>query len=518
MTLDLSRRDLLKSAAGLALPLMAPSFLASPVMAQAPIVAMPGDGHKLFTLGVASGDPWPDNVVLWTRLAPDPINGGGMGREPVEVTWEVATDERMQTVVRKGTATAQAEYAHSLHVEVGGLEPGRWYWYRFRTAVEDSRVGRTRTAPAPHATVDRLRFVATSCQDYSHGFYTGHQHMIEEDLDLVVFLGDYIYEGLPYPGGPRSHNPQDTFTIEEWRNRHALYKTDPHLQACHAAFPWVVTWDDHEVDNDYAGQLPGWEMDPKIFIGRRIAAYRAYYEHMPLRRQSIPQGVDMLLYRQVAFGGLIDFNVLDTRQYRDIHACQTVRGPECAEHRSPSRSIMGMAQESWLFEQLRQNRARWNVIAQQVPMMKRALGNERGSMDKWDGYIASRDRLMDALIKYRVSNPIVLAGDIHQAVTADLLADFNDPGSRILGSEFVMTSLASGGDGQRSPIDRQMVMAANPHVKWGLGGRGYTRFDVTPHALRADYRSIEYISRPGAPIRTAQSFVVEDRRPGLQMA
>jgi alkaline phosphatase D len=282
-----------------------------------------------FSLGVASGDPLPDGVVLWTRLAPDPLNGGGMPPAAVPVGWQVASDDQMRTVVRSGTALATPDLAHSVHVDVRGLEPGRRYWYGFTAGDAESPIGRTRTAPAPDAPLNRLRFAYASCQNWEQGYYTAYRHLAAEDLDLVVHLGDYIYESTA-PDRPRSHNGPRPTTLEEYRARHALYKTDPDLRAAHAAFPWVVTWDDHEVVNDYAGEIDPRNSPPERFRARRAAAYQAYWEHLPLRPSSMPNGPGMQLYRRLTFGNLAEFSVLDTRQYRTDQPCGVGPQPRCA--------------------------------------------------------------------------------------------------------------------------------------------------------------------------------------------
>lgn len=283
-----------------------------------------------FSLGVASGDPLPDSVVLWTRLAPDPLRGGGMPEEDVQVEWVVAQDERLTRVVKRGTALAPAALAHSVHLEVSGLEPDRWYWYQFRVAGEASPVGRTRTAPPLEADPRLLRFAFASCQHYEQGFYTAYRHLANEDLDLVFHLGDYIYENSGVREQVRFHTYTELATLQDYRNRLALYKTDPDLQAAHAAFPWVVTWDDHEVDNDYAGKISENNDPEAAFLQRRAAAYQAYYEHLPLRRSSMPRGPDAEIYRSLPFGRLARFYILDTRQYRTDQPC----GPERVGHRA----------------------------------------------------------------------------------------------------------------------------------------------------------------------------------------
>lgn len=511
----LTRRSVLTSAAKLSPLVLSPALVAcgTPPM---PAPGQGGDGRRLFTLGVASGEPLPDGIVLWTRLARQPLQGGGMGQAPVEVAWELAEDDRMQRIVRKGTATARAESAHSVHVEVDGLAPDRWYWYRFHTPDEDSRIGRTRTAPAPDVLPDRLRFAVASCQHYEHGYYTAHRHMAEDDLDLVVWLGDYIYEGRSDPANTRPHGMGSARSLADYRNRYGLYKSDPDLQASHAARPWIVTWDDHEVQNDYAGGGQG--PDDARFRARQAAGYQAFYEHMPLRRGAIPAAHTMQLYRGLRFGRLADFNILDTRQYRDPQACDNGRRLDCAEALDPARTILGPTQESWLFERFKRNAARWTVVAQQVPVVERRVRETGVHMDKWDGYVGARDRLFEALGAHRPSNPVVLTGDVHEAWVGDLKADFKDPKSRTLGVEFICTSIASDGNGSIGSDTRRKVMAAGPHLKYVNGKRGYTRCEVTADLWRADLRTVDHVSRPGASIQTAATYVVENGRPGSQKA
>jgi alkaline phosphatase D len=254
------------------------------------LVANPRFSSDPFRLGIASGDPRADGFVLWTRLAPDPVHGGGMGADPVKVTWELADNQNMSNVVRKGDAVASPELGHSVHVELQGLQPDRPYWYRFRAGDAESPVGRTRTTPADNANPDKLRFAFVSCQDY-HYHYTAWKHMAaEDDLHMVFHLGDYIYEGGPRQNTPRQHNGPEIYTLDDYRNRLALYKTDEHLRRMHAQCPFVVTWDDHEVDNNYAGPMDQDGTRPEEFLKRRAVAYQAYYEHMPLRAFSRPVG------------------------------------------------------------------------------------------------------------------------------------------------------------------------------------------------------------------------------------
>ncbi len=485
-----------------------------------------------FTLGVASGDPHSDGVVLWTRLAPKPLEGGGMPDRKVPVRWEVARDERFRQVVRRGNAVARPDFAHSVHVEVDGLRP-RWeYFYRFKAGSEISPVGRTKTAPSRHSSPRRLAFAFVSCQHYEQGFYTAYRHLAEEELDLVLHLGDYIYEGGPSqsPNALRRHEGPEPTGLEAYRNRQALYRTDRDLQAAHAAFPFAVTWDDHEVENNYADGFPQDEAarpddqeTPEFFLPRRAAAYRAYYEHMPLRRRSIPRGPNMRLYRRLTYGDMAQFSVLDTRQYRDNQVCDPENEPgaevPCAESRDPDRSLPGFQQEGWLKDNLRRSRSRWNVIAQQVFMAQRDFDPEAGerlSMDAWDGYVASRDRLLSFVERRRIRNPVVLTGDVHSNWVNDLKSDFDDESSRTVGSELVGTSISTGGDGMDTRPDTAQILAENPHIKFFNGQRGYVRCRLSRRRWVSDFRVLPFVTRPGAPISTRARFVIENGRPGAQ--
>jgi alkaline phosphatase D len=486
-----------------------------------------------FSLGVASGDPRPDGVVLWTRLAPDPLaedGRGGMPQETVPVQWEVATDQDFRQIVLGRTELATPELAHTVHAEVTGLQPAREYFYRFRAGLEVSPVGRTRTAPAAGASVSRMDFAFVSCQQYEHGYYTAYRRMAElETLDLVVHLGDYIYEYGPNryvaPGGNvRSHVGVETIDLAGYRRRHAQYKTDPDLRAAHAAFPWVVTWDDHEVDNNYADQTPenrtGANATTESFLARRAAAYQAYYEHLPLRRSSVPDGPDMRLYRRVNYGSLARFNVMDTRQYRSNQAAGDGRDAPNPAQQDPSRTITGAEQESWLLNGLARSGATWNVLAQQVFFARRDFDTSAGelySMDAWDGYLGSRNRIMDFIRDRRIRNPVVITGDVHNNWACNLKADFYNQRSATLGVEFVGTSVTSGGDGADTSLSQQEVVAENPHIKFFNGQRGYVRCTLTPQLWRADYRVLPYVKQQGALLYTRASFAVEAGRPGLQL-
>jgi alkaline phosphatase D len=474
-----------------------------------------------FTFGVASGDPLPDAVVLWTRLNGQILDRAGIAADPVPVRWEVSEDDGFRRIVRKGTQLALGELGYSVHAEVEGLRAGRHYWYRFMAGNEVSATGRTRTAAPEDAPVDRLRFAFVSCQSYENGYFTAYRRIAEEDLDLVVHLGDYIYETATM-GRERAVRLQEAsgelFTLAEYRARYEHYKTDRDLQLAHALLPFVVTSDDHEVKNDYAGATVPDGTPPEQFLLRRAAAYQAYYEFMPLRRSSVPAGPAMRLYRRLRFGQLAEFHVLDTRQYRTPEVCGGGRKPQCADAFASSQDIMGAEQTKWLMAGMRASPARWNLLANQVlisPMALMANGVPTFSMDNWSGYVQSRIQLMQFLADARPANPVVLTGDIHSSWVCDLKRDFNDPSSAIVGTELVGTSISTGGDGDDS--SRTDILASNPHIKFNNNLRGYVRCTVTPSALTSDFRVLPYVSEPDAPIQTRASFIVENGRPGAQL-
>jgi alkaline phosphatase D len=472
-----------------------------------------------FSLGIASGDPWSESVVLWTRLAPDPVNGGGMPAKKVPVKWEVATDERMQKVVAKGTATAVPESGHSVHVEVSGLKPAQWYWYRFTVDAASSPIGRTRTAPAKDAQNDRLNFAFASCQHYETGHYTAYKYLAADDLDLVFHLGDYIYEGPPANNRVRRHNGPEIKTIDDYRNRYGLYKSDPLLKQAHANFPWLVVWDDHEVDNNYATLIAEDFAPKEEFARRRAAAYQAYYEHQPLRRSVLKRDHGVEIYRQLNYGRLANIQMLDTRQYRNDQPCGDGSKLPCPESLDPKATILGKEQEKWLMHNLSESSARWNIIAQQV--MIGALDNapgpeQRFPMDHWSGYAMERKRLLEMIRDRRPSNPVVLTGDIHSSWVNDLKPEFYREDSPVVATEFVGTSITSSGDGTDVRPATPTQLAENPHIKFFNGQRGYVRCSVTPDRWQTDYQVLTMVSQPDAPISTRATFVVENGRPGAK--
>ncbi len=486
------------------------------------LMAQPSFKSDPFSLGVASGDPWPTSIVLWTRLAPDPLAGGGMPMAHVEVGWEVSRESSFRTVAHRGTVIARPELGHSVHVEVEGLEAGREYWYRFHAGSATSPIARTKTAPPAGGDIGALRYAACGCNNYEIGFFTAFGHLADEQFDFVFHTGDYIYEGRDHAGrnarAVRRHHGDEIYSLVDYRNRYAQYKSDPHLQAAHASAPFIVTWDDHEVDNDYAGDADERDTPPEVFMLRRAAAYQAYFEAMPLRPSLLPLGPAMRLYRRLVFGNLIDFNVLDTRQFRSDQGCGGSGATNCAAAIDPSRTMLGSEQERWLFENLASARARWTVIGQQVPTFARdnaaAAPSARFSMDKWDGYIVARQRLYTRLRDTRAPNPIILSGDVHLHYGADLKLDFTNPASTTIGVEFTNSSITSGGDGAEVGETWERIRPDNPHIKFHSARRGYIACTATPQTMRADFKVIDRVSVPDADLRTAGSLVVEAGRPG----
>ncbi|SUA80994.1 Alkaline phosphatase D precursor [Nocardia otitidiscaviarum] len=490
-------------------------------------------GGDPFALGVASGDPTPDGVVLWTRLAPDPLapdGHGGMAFDPVTVDYEVAHDEGFRQVVARGSAVATRELAHSVHPEVRGLEPDRWYYYRFRAGSALSPVGRTRTAPPFGRATARLRFAFASCQSWSSGYFTAYQHMSREDLDLVVHLGDYIYErswtngreGVPASAVFRT----EAVDLTDYRLRYAQVKAEAPLRAAHAAFPWLTTMDDHEVDNNWAGDSPGLGFDiyrlPFLFRRRKAAAFQAMYEHQPLRIEQLPSGPNILLHRRFHYGDLADITMLDTRSYRTPLACgdgDVVVG--CDERAAPDRTILGARQRDWLLDGLSGSRARWQVLGNQVSMSRTdtdpgpevAMGT-----DAWDGYLADRAAVLGAAAARGAGNLVVITGDRHQHCASDLRRDHGDPDSPVVASEFIGTSITSGGDGSDASPGVRRLMAANPDLKFSNSQRGYVRVELDHDLWRSDFRVLPYVRRPDAPIHTRATYVVQNDIPGVVQA
>lgn len=490
-------------------------------------------GRDPFSLGVASGSPVSDGFVLWTRLAPDPLSmdpdaPGGLDamRGDIEIAYEIATDPAMREVVRRGSAIAEAAFAHSVHLEVGGLLPNRPYWYRFTSGEASSRIGCARTAPVPGAPLDQLRFGFVSCSNYEEGYFSAYRHLADENPDLVFFLGDYIYEYVNPHDRVRAHSDEvEARTLPTYRNRYAQYRLDADLQRLHAVAPSLVTWDDHEIQNDYAGAWSENFDEPDVFLVRRSAGYRAFYEHMPLRPSlSRPKGERMRIYDRFTYGDLAEFSLIDGRQYRSRAACyippdgggfRMENSASCPELRDRTRTILGMPQEAWLYKGLAQSKTRWNVIAQNMMMAEFAEEQKGGdlkfSTDDWNGYPESRARLLRQIEKSRVANPVVLSGDMHSFWTNDLKLDSRDPASPVVATEFITSSITSG-----CPQDYyERHLRHNPHVRFFEScKRGYASVDLTPERMTTRYQAVSDVRDPGATLATLETFVIESGRAG----
>lgn len=475
-----------------------------------------------FSLGVASGAPRADGFVIWTRLAPEPLAGGGLDPEPIEVRWEVAHDPSFRRIAARGSATAQPRSAHTVHVEVEGLEPRRDYHYRFMAGNETSAIGRACTAPIPGSGDARLKLAFASCQQYEQGFYVAHRHLAAEGVDLVAFVGDYIYESSWGRQHVRRHAGEAPRTLAEYRARYAQYKTDPDLQKSHAAAPWIVTWDDHEVENDYANDR-GETLDPD-FLARRAAAYQAFLEHLPVRRSTLGAQGAIPLHGRHDWGALAQLHVLDDRQYRSHQVCaragrggSNVVGPGCVERLDPALTLLGEAQERWLDEGFARSRTRWNVLVQQtlfVPAGTMRDGARFHWTDGWDGYPAARERLVRSIVERRPANPVIIGGDVHATYAADVHARPEDRASPIVASEICGTSITSQGI---NPKTVEAILAANPHIHYGNAvDRGYVVLDIGADKLEARVRAVASVKLPDSPVSTVATFEVRAGAPGVR--
>jgi len=467
-----------------------------------------------FTLGVASGSPLHDSVVLWTRLM------GDLPAQAITVRWEVADDDKFSRIVQRGQQQAVPEFAHSVHAEVGGLAPDRWYFYRFMVGDAVSTVGRTRTLPAPDAVASRLRLAYASCQRWEHGYFSAYDHMVKEDLDLVFFLGDYIYE---YPGAANAVRETPggwVLTLDDYRARYALHRSEAGLQAMHAACPWMLTWDDHEVQNDYAGLVEGNAGPrPDDFPKRRAAAYQAYYENMPMRA-SMLAGSERRIYSQQRFGRLANIVMLDDRQYRGAQVCNpggkfgssTLDPSTCAVWDDPKRTMLGSAQEQWLDGVFAQTGSTWTVLGQQTLFAARDF--EPGPAQKfwndgWDGYPAARKRLAESLERNRTPNPVLLGGDVHENWIGHVKTDYVKKDAATVGVEFCGTSITS----RSVNYDAAPIVAENPHFVFADNKRkGYGVAEFTPQRLTTTLRVVDDVTKPVTRIETLATFAVEAGR------
>jgi alkaline phosphatase D len=468
-----------------------------------------------FTLGVASGDPTASSVILWTRLALDPtVADGAMPAQRVSVEWEVATDEEFGDVVAGGTAAAVGPTAHSVHVDADGLPPDSWYWYRFSVGAWTSPVGRTRTVPEPGGPTSTASIAHVSCQRIDQGWFVALRDLADTGPDVVVHCGDYVYEQATAEGirpGPAA----EATDLDGYRTLHALYKQDVDLQAAHAAAPWLVTWDDHEVDDNYRAGTPDGDsttLDPEVFLARRADAYQAWWEHMPVRLDP-PDGPDLTMYRSVRYGDLAHIHLLDTRQYRTPIDCGATNaiGARCAESLDPATTVLGADQEAWLASELAEGGPRWNVLTQQIVLHQwRFTQGEDAvwNLDQWDGYPVARDRLLAELGAAPAAG-VVLTGDVHSSWVAQLLQDFDDEGSSPVGVEFVAPGVASKLPAAAEGL-AELLPANNSHIRFAESGRrGWVHHTVSHEGWTAEYRLVADADRADSPVEVAATWAVD---------
>ena len=538
------RRQLLQSSAAWGAAALLQAVAAMQLPAHASTAKQPRWQADPFALGVASGEPQPSSVLLWTRLFPGPARPGESASAQEQaahfqdksglsalntctVSYEIFSDEALTRRVRHGAVDTHAQRGWSVHVRVPGLLPACHYWYRFACGGAVSPVGRTRTAPGLQAPVERLRLALASCQHHEQGHYAAHADMAARELDLVLFVGDYIYEGSNPKYRIRSHTGGVPTTLAAYRERHALYKTDADLRANHAAHPWVCTWDDHEVDNDYAADQDRRFSDPTVFLARRAAAYQAYFEHMPV--WPVGQALAALnpahprIHRHWAWGQLADLWTLDCRQYRSPQPCRDpFRGGgrvvlSCDEANEPSRTMLGADQQAWLASGLAASQRRWRLVAQSTQISPTAINTPLGRTiytDGWDGYAAARRALLQAVVDAQTGNVVMLGGDVHQNVAAQLRLEPNNPDSPTVAAEIVTTSITSRGMGE---LALSRIRASNPDILHARSDeRGYTLIDLTPERLEATFLTTPFPAQAGAVLRTQARFQVLDGQPGVR--
>jgi len=472
-----------------------------------------------FTLGIASGDVTESSVVLWSRLAPEPSKaGGGMESFSVPVQWELSLDAKMSRIIQRGELLAEPALAHSVHVDVQNLESSREYWYRFTAATHKSQIGRTKTLPYKDSHTESVRFITCSCQNYTHGYFVAYEHMISDRPDFVIHLGDYIYDtsfGETFRKHDRENAPS---TLADYRRRHALYKTDRHLQRAHAALPFFTVIDNHDAIED---------MDPAGFA-KRAAAYQAWYEHMPVRGYGVAGDNHFSLHRLIQFGDLMQINLLDTRQFRDKKDLCTDNldtgfgfgnyRERCDELFPEDRTMLGGQQEQWLHESLVKNRAAWNVVASSVPFLPFHLqvdGKQYGYIGAWDAYPANRARIVQAISKAKSGHPIVLSGDVHSfwALDGALAKQEVD---RIPVVEFITSSISANWP---EPLSQPITenLEHNPQVLFYDGGkRGYLLHEVNKRTWTTTLRAVDDKSNNDSTAHDLATFNVTNGEPGIR--
>lgn len=493
----------------------------------ATLLAETRQGRRVFLHGVASGDPLHQGVILWTRATPP------SGRREVAVSYEIARDRSFTRIAGRGMQMARAARDFTVKVDAAGLEPGATYYYRFSALGEASPVGRTRTLPRA---TSRVRLAVASCSNLPWGYFNAYRRIAErEDLDAVLHLGDYIYEyrNAQYGDGTafgRVPMPdKEITTLEDYRTRHAQYKSDPDLQEAHRAHPWIAVWDDHEFANNawrHGAQNHNPDRGEGTWEARRDAAIQSYMEWMPIREAGMSR--EPRTYRAFAFGTLADLVMLDTRYIgRDQEA---PKREQIDIIEDPKRSLLGGAQEQWLFDELRASKqagVTWQLLGQQVMFAPMAPGGSpSGNKDTWDGYRPARDRVIDFLEAERMPNGVILTGDVHSSWAYDVARDpwrAYDPrtGRGASAVEIVTPAISSPGWGtsepEKSPAREREYLAARPHLKWVEGvHRGYVTIDVTPERMQADWYFVPTVTENTAAETLARGFVAEAGAKGLR--
>lgn len=503
--------------------LVGAGFMGLSALYPARLLATPRFSLYPFTLGVASGDPWPDSVVLWTRLAPEPLaEHGGMEMVAVPVQWEIAEDAAFTKAVQKGEALARPELGHSVHVEVQGLKPAREYFYRFFIANGDATpVARTRTAPAHNSRPDRLRVALAGCQHYEAGYFTAYRHLSNEDLDCVYMYGDYIYEGAGGRGGGsesggsrqivRNHVGGEIYSLDDYRRRYAQYHLDADLQAAHHAVPFICAFDDHEVDNDWADLHEENGAPAQLFAMRRAMALQAWYENLPVRQAQIPMEGRVQMYRRLDFGNLVRMHVTDNRSHRDQQLCDARKKTPCRTADTEAASVFGARQEAWLGEGL-VNPMRWNMMAQQAMVMPYDLRKEGASepwssSDDWMGYPGARKRYKTMITDRKLTNVVIACGNSHRHIAAHIPSDDADWTSKPVAVEFMSSSISSSGDSDTN-WRSDATLRLNPHQMIHEMRRGYTIHDIRQDRWTTTMKAMDHVGRPGGNVRELAKFVV----------